>query len=169
MPNRGARQRKQWKSMGTGISQSASTNVTGIVAGAVSDTQPFTVLRIIGEYVISPGASNVVGDQMIVSLGIGVFSLDAIALGGTAVPDPEAEPDFPWLFWASHSLSTSQTGFNTSGDPQMGLRRRYDIRSMRKVKPREGLAMVFEFRDVNGAPTIDLTWVVNRVLIGVGS
>jgi len=49
----------------------------------------------------------------------------------------------------------------------MALRQSFDIRSMRKVKPREGVAMVVQFVDITGAPTADLHTTPVRTLIGL--
>jgi len=163
----GPRQRKVWKGMGTAIIQTSSTNVTGLVANPLSDTLPFTVLRMIGEYWIAPFGVNTLNDACVWTLGIGVVSEDAATLGGTAMPDPEDEPDYPWLFWAQHFMRQSIAAEETGGDPTMALRRSYDIRSMRKIKPRETVAMIFQFRDVNGAPSYSLMWGVTRVLVGL--
>ena len=165
--NFGPRAKKRWAGMGTAITQSVSADVTGIVAGFVEDVDPTTVLRIIGEYTIGPGGVNVVNDQCVWILGIGVFSKDAVTVGGTVMPDPEDEAGFPWLFWAQHIMVMQVAQQDSQGDPLMALRRSYDIRSMRKIGSREVLAQVFQFRDISGAPTYDLSWGVNRVLLAV--
>ncbi len=160
------RQRKHWVSMGTNITQQVSADVTGLVSGQVNRSSPFTVLRMIGEYSIGPGAVNVINDQCAWGLGIGVVSKDAADLGGTAMPDPIDEPDYPWLFWANHVLEMPVAQQDSLGDPRMVIRREYDVKSMRKIKVREALAQIFQFKDINGAPTFDLTWGITRVLIG---
>ncbi len=162
---RGTRMNKRWNKLGTNIAQSVSADVTGVVAGSFSYEEPFTVLRIMGEYQIFPSAVNVIDDQCAWTLGIGVFSTDAVTLGGTAMPDPEDEAEFPWLFWASHTMTMQVAQQHSNGDPQMALRRTYDVKTMRKVKPRETVVQVFQFRDIQGAPTYDLVFGRARILI----
>jgi len=159
-----ARKVKAWGHIGTNVIQQVSADVTGTVAVNLNRGSPFTVLRMIGEYAIFPGAVNVVDDMCAVSLGIGVFSLDAVTLGGTAMPDPEDEPQYPWLFWASHLFKQSIAAQNTDGSPAMGLRRAFDVRTMRKVARGQALAMVFQYRDISGAPTYDIAFERTRVL-----
>ncbi len=162
----GNRVRKQWGSVGTGITTQVSANITTIVAGFLSRTEAFTVMRLIGEYTIQPGAVNVINDQCVWTVGIGVVSNDA-ATANTSLPDPEDEPDYPWLYWASHNMSMQKAQQDSQGDPAMALRHTFDVHSMRKIKPREVLAVIIQFRDINGAPTYDLTWSKTRVLIGI--
>ena len=162
----GARQRKSWVSMGNNIINVLSSDATGIVAGGVTRDEPFTVLRMIGEWCIGPSQVNVINDTCAVSLAVGVVSTDAYTVGGTAVPDPESEVGFPWLYWQSFVLNMQKAQQDSQGDPFMSIRRTFDIRTMRKIKPRESLVQIFQYRDVSGTPFFDLAWGVTRVLIG---
>jgi len=163
----GTRVRKQWGSVGSSIINTASTNTTGIVAGFLARDESFTVMRLIGEYWIAPGAANVINDVMAISIGIGVVSVDAATLGGTAMPDPGTEPEYPWLYYGCHLMRMASANQDALGDPSMALRRTFDVHSMRKVKPREALVVVFQFEDINGSPTYDLGWCKTRVLVGI--
>ena len=165
---RGPRQSKEWVHIGTNIINQISADGTFVGASAFTADRPLTVLRMIGEYQISQGAVNVIQDTAAVTVAIGVFSADAVTLGGTAMPDPEDETAYPWLFWASHFMTQQIAAQNSDGDPQMSIRRTFDIRSMRKMKTRESLTYVFQYRDVSGAPTINIVLGRARVLIGKG-
>ncbi len=160
----GTRQKKEWNGLGT-----SSVNMTAngtFIAGTLAFAIPGTVLRIIGEYTISPTGSIVDGDRAIVSVGIGQFSTDAVALGATAMPDPEDEPEFPWLYYKSHSLV--YRGASTVGNELSAgsLRQSIDIRSMRKFKPRESFSVVLEYDDLAGTPAVTFQMGVMRVLFG---
>ena len=146
-----------------------SADVTGIVAGFVTTEIGLTVLRMIGEYTIAPSGANVISDVCVVSVGIGIVSSDAATLGGTAVPDPGVEFDYLWLFWQQHIMQQQVASQDSQGDPSMALRQGYDIRSMRKLKPRESLCQIFQYQDINGIPSYDLAWGKTRVLVGIGA
>ncbi len=100
--SRGPRQRKSWHHLTGGfiLLTANSTNLGSFFA----PNEPATFLRLLGEYVIGPTSAPVVGDKAIVTVGIGVVSVDAATLGASAMPDPEDEPDYPWLYWASHGI-----------------------------------------------------------------
>jgi len=166
--SKGTRQRKLWRSAGASTTVSSSTNSTTTIPPDLNDnTHPFTVLRMLGNFVIHPTAVNVLGDRWTFAVGIGVFSQDAIAVGGSALPDPIGDENYPWLYWYSAFFQMSVARRETEGDPSMGTRVAFDIRSMRKVKPREGLIMVVQYIDESGAPTAQINVAATRVLIGL--
>ncbi len=160
--HRGRRMAKEWiNSLTAGNSFTADATA---ILGSVSFNVPGTVLRMIGEYIIAPTAAPVAGDEAVISIGIGFVSGDAFTLGSTAMPDPGAEPQFPWLFWSSHVLRYTTTAL--PADLGVGtLRRQFDIKSMRKFKPRETLVMVAEYADSAGAPPIRISCAPYRVLV----
>jgi len=121
-----------------------------------------TILRMLGEYVITPTSAPTTNDEARVTVAIGVISADAVA--ANAAPDPGLEPDYPWLFWASHALrfASTATDPNSAG---ASVRAGFDIRSMRKMKPRETLIAVAEYEDFVGAPPLTLSWAAVRVLV----
>ena len=160
----GPRQAKLWGSF-PGLSVSLTAN--GTFAGPVLDASaPQTVLRMLGEYVIAPDAATVNQDCADVGVGIAVVSTDAATLGATALPDPASEPDYPWLYWATHPFFFNQTGVDPNGAYAQG-RFSFDIRSMRKMKARESLVLVVEYVDVAGAPPLQFVSATTRVLLGI--
>ncbi len=166
---RGSRQRKEWNSLGSTAAPIALTgSSTAIVAGTLDFQAAVTVLRMLGEYTINPGAAAPVsGDSCRIGVGIGVISSDAATLGATAAPDPNAEAEYPWLYWAVHPMvfrSTSQDPSSAAAS----VRHRFDVRSMRKIKPRESLVMIVEYLNNNGDPEITFFGGTVRVLIGTG-
>ena len=159
-----ARRRKEWNSINAfGVDLAADG--TSLVAG-LSVAAAVTVMRMIGEYSISTDGAPTALDEATIIVGIGVISTDAFAAGGGSTPDPGGEAEYPWLYWASHKLY-----FPTGTDGYTGdcgnFRRSFDIRSMRKMKPRETLAFIMEYSDMVGTPALRFTAGATRVLIGV--
>ena len=72
------------------------------------------------------------------------------------MPDPLDEPDYPWLYWGAHTFMYPATAspLTPTGDPRQSLRQVLDIRSMRKLKPREQLVTCVQYSDVAGTPGI---------------
>ncbi len=166
------RQAKQWDSL-PGTDQAMTADNTFAASGTLTqlaDT-PFTVLRMLGEYIIGPTSVTVAGDRCDIGVGICVTSTDAFALGATALPDPLGEPDYPWLYWAAHTFNFPAATSGTAGEGPQGLtgsvRHRFDIRSMRKIKPRESLSMVLQYADLSGTPPMTFVAGPIRVLVGL--
>ena len=172
MANRGAtapRMRKEWQSInGTFQSMTAA----GTVIGAnLPFTNPTTVLRMLGSYILGSTGVATAGDECAITVGIGVVSTDAATLGATAMPDPGGEPDYPWLYWASHVLFFPSTAAATveQGDKSIVGQARvaFDIKSMRKISPRQSLIWVAEYVDSSGTPPIRWSSGITRVLVGL--
>ena len=154
---------KEWNSIPS-ISLALTADATSL-GGALSPGTSATVLRMLGEYIIVPTSAPAALDQVKVAVGIGVISGDAFAAGSASVPDPAGEPDYPWLFWAEHSLYFGTTSVDPSS---LGatVRRQFDIRSMRKMKPRETLAMIVQYANIAGNPPLSMLISQTRVLLG---
>ncbi len=164
---RSARQHKRWVQMGTNTRNAIAADGTFLVSQDVSRDEPFTVLRMIGEYSVGPSGVNVINDAVAIGFGIGVVSSDAFVVGGTAVPDPIGDVGYPWLFWSNHMFEQTIARQESEGDPLMALRRTFDIRTMRKVSPGQSVAQIFQYVNISGNPTIRINWGITRVLIGV--
>ena len=160
---RGPRMAKHWHTI-PGISIAFTVDNTAAGGGLALDG-PFTVLRMLGEYTIAPTSAPTIGDKVTIGFGIGVVSSDAFAVGGSAMPDPvTTDQDYPWLYWADHDfffpVNSVESALATTS-----LRRAFDIKSMRKMKPRETLAMVIQYVDSVGAPPITVEASQTRVLV----
>ena len=81
------------------------------------------------------------------------------------MPDPATDANYPWLYWASHKLFFTSSGNSGEGGAGYSLRRSFDIKSMRKLKPSESLAFVFQYSDIAGAPPLQFTAGQTRVLL----
>ena len=159
-----AKQRKHWH-------QLASNQVDEFTGAATilidffedSDRDPFTVIRMLGEVQVAPDEAGVVaGDACIVTFGIGVVSSDAAAVGSSAMPDPAAEADYPWLWWHSVLLQ-----FPTIGESlAQGVRTvQVESKGMRKLGPGQALALIAQYADLGGFPPVDVLASV-RFLVG---
>ena len=159
-----ARQAKEWRVMAA-ISRGFTADATN-TGGSLNFSQPATVLRMLGEYSIQATSAPVALDAVYVTVAVGVVSTDARNLGATAMPDPAEEPEYPWLFWASHLMRWNSSTISEN-DGSGYLRRAIDIRSMRKIKPRETLTWVFQYEDGGGNPPINVQNELTRVLVGL--
>jgi len=160
----GRRMAKKWSSM-PGIAQPFTASGTTAMT-SLQFVEPFTVLRMIGSFMLRATDNVVALDTAQVVIGIAVLSTDAFA--ANQMPDPGAEPEYPWLYW-----SESTVHFGTTASPDAGaagagvIRRDFDIRSMRKVKPRESLAVIGQYVDIVGAPPLTMDFDQTRVLLAV--
>jgi len=158
---RGRRMPKHWHAItGVEISMTSSAVFAG---GSLALDGPWTAIRMLGEYIIGLDAAPTAQDACQIGVGIGVVSSDAAALGATALPDPITEPEYPWLYWTNHRFFFTSTDLlaNVMG----AVRVPFDIRSMRKLKPRESLAVVVEYSDIAGAPAMQFSMSTTRVLV----
>ncbi len=165
----GARLQKRWEGL---AATTLDITVAGTypLSGSLAITVPTTVLRMIGEYIIAPTAVIQSQDQIFFTVGIAVISTDAATLGATAMPDPLGEPGFPWLYYMGHSLQWGAACSGTAGQGPQGaagsLRHSFDVKTMRKIKPRETLIMIGEYTDSAGTPPISVLTGPTRVLVG---
>ncbi len=163
------RMRKEWQSI-PGVFQSQTANGT-IIGSSLAFTNPTTVLRCLTEYLFGPTGVATAGDGCSITCGLCVVSTDAATLGASAVPDPAGEMDYPWLYWASHMFEFPSATSSTAGQgDQSGMgtvRRVVDVKSMRKITPRQSLVWVFEYVDNAGIPPMTVDIGITRVLVGL--
>jgi len=161
---RAPRKEKQWAGFpGTVLALTGSGTNLGT---SIPFTSVQTIMRMIGEYVIVPTSDPVATDHATVAVGICKVSTDAFTLGATAMPDPNAEPEFPWLYWASHDFYFG----DTSADPNSAgatLRHSFDVRTMRKFRPGESAVVVVQYANVAGFPPLTFTYGQIRALLTI--
>ena len=156
------RMAKHWDEIGAATVAFGGSST--ILTAALAFDEAWTVIRLLGEYSVGPGVAPVAGDQVAIGVGIGVVSSDAVAAGAGSMPDPVLEPGYPWLYWADHRLSFSSTSVDPSSN-SASLRRAFDVKSMRKIKPRESLVLVAEYLNIVGDPPINFLAGKTRVLV----
>ena len=158
----GPRRNKTW--FGIAANFISMTSETTFLANSLSSGVQTTVLRTFGEYVIQPESALVALDRAVVTVAIGVVSTDAFGVGVTAMPDPADEFDYPWLYWASHAIWAG----TMSADPNSQattVRKAFDVKSMRKINPRESLAMIVQYSNSAGTPPLAFFAGGMRVLL----
>ena len=124
-------------------------------------------MRLIGEYTIAATSAPAASDEVVIGVGIGVVSTDAAGAGSSAMPDPLGEPEYPWLYWKAHPLFFAGTDPEGAGQ-NYSLRQSFDVKSMRKLKPRESLVLVLQYLDVAGTVPITIAHGHTRVLLAIG-
>ncbi len=155
---------KAWLGL-PGVITSFSTAGTGLGSGTLNFTSPGTILRChTPDLLALMDSSKQVGDVIRLTLGLGIFSTDAAA--ATAFPDPADEPEYPWLMWDDISLRSEATSAGGYAIGSTVVRRRYDVKAMRRFKPGQTLAWVLQRGNVSGAPTTHFLMAQTRVLIG---
>jgi len=157
------RMRKDWFGI-PGISLAFTGSGTQI-GGGLSFQQDATVLRMIGEYVIKTTSAPEVGDVARIACALGRVSTDAATVGATAVPDPNGEPQFPWLYWADHPFFFNAT--TQIGDDSLARVVRFDIRTKRKFDPSETLLWCVEYANISGDPPMQVILGQVRVLVAL--
>ena len=164
----GQRKEKSWLRM-IGATSSLSADSTTLVTATLFaiPAPPFTIMRMLGEYLITPTANVTALDAVRITVGIGLFSADAIIAGGASLSDPAGDEDYPWMYWAEHQVrftaSAAPVGLNAN--VASSFRVPFDIGSMRKVRPARDLGFVVSYTDVVGAPPITISAGSTRLLI----
>ena len=133
------------------------------LGGGLSSGVPFTLLRMLGEYVIVPRSGAVALDNVEIGVGIARVSSDAFTAGAAFMPDPIGDEDFPWLYWASHKVIYHATALDPSS-PGAAVRRAFDIKTMRKFKPSETVALIVQYVDIVGTPALQVSVGTTRIL-----
>ncbi len=166
--NRGnfpARKDKSWSAIPS-IALAGFTGNATVSGASIAFTQASTIMRMLGEYVIAPlgGGTFAATDACTISIGIGVISSDAFALGATSFPDPGGEPEYPWLYWAMHFIYFGDL-VGSANHAGVIVRKAFDVKSMRKVKPRQSLVFIAQYSDHSGTPPMELQVASTRVLL----
>jgi len=153
---RSTRMTKTWSNVNIGGSAnlaSASTNILGLVSVVL---QPETILRAIGEVFVSIRTATTALDEAIITFGLGIVSADAASAGGTSMPDPADEPEYPWMWWHTHHFF-SAFAVDGTGSDEFGvgmIRIPVLTKAMRKVKPQQAVVLLAQYEDIAGTPAL---------------
>jgi len=142
----GSRRKTQWAGMGNSSGAAALPTYITLTAGVASILSTglivrgasgliiegeVTITRMIAEYtaVLDSETADV---QATMAIGCGLVRQEAIDVGVTALPSPEDDPDFEWLYYAVHGMrnepvSALQTDIST-------LRKSLDVRGQRILR-----------------------------------
>jgi len=155
---------KKWSPM-PALSASAATD--GNKGGSqIAIASPSTILRIRGSWWCGLGIGKQAGDAGTVTLAIGIVSTDAATLGATALPDPQSEISYPWLWWDEVDLHSFITGDAEEVGVSVCERRVIDTKAMRRVQAGQSLALILEYSGIVGAQAIQTEVTTCRVLFG---
>ena len=160
---RGPTRLKHWHSIPASVDRLSATGTTLLGALAFVGS-PTTILRAIGEYAIAPTSAGVALDACTITLVMGVVSTDAATVGASALPDPNAEPEYPWLWWSSHTFHESTTD-PASAEATAGGRWSFDNRAMRILRAGQTLVFVAEYADQGGVPPYTIAAGATRILV----
>jgi len=161
------KRRKSWNVL-LAIAQNIVGNAT-VLGSALQFTESGnTVLRMMGEYIITPNGTIAAEDQATVTVAIGVVSSDAFDLGATAIPDPAGEPEYGWLYWQSHRFEfVAATPASDQGNAGGAIRHSFDVRSQRKMGAGQSLCWVLQYVNTTGNPNLRISLGQCRVLLAL--
>ena len=118
-----------------------------------------TVIRIHGEVIINVTARTAANDSCVCAMGMILQSSAAISAGVASMPDPATEIDSSWLWHRQVGIRTNVAPPN--GTDILGNRMiLIDNKSMRKVKPNQGLVLIV--RNLVQTGTITFTVVASH-------
>ena len=157
-----ARMIKEWGAIP--LSNQALTGDGTTLGGSLAFVAAATIMRCLGEYVITPTSTPTGGDAVAIAIGLGIASTDAVTAGAGSLPDPSGEGDFPWLYWKRHAFFMADGAVA----PRIAnaLRMEFDVRSMRRIRPGQSLFWVSEYADIAGTPPMQCILTGVRVLFG---
>ena len=152
---------KSWTDLlGISLSTAAASTILGT---SLAFGSPATILRMRGQILLNFDAAADNSRQN-VGIGIGIISSDAFAAGAGSVPDPLSETDYPWLWWSTIPLVNDLQIAGESLQLAVVARVEVDSKAMRKVKPGQSLAVIYQTSAAVSATNIQQANI--RVLIG---
>jgi len=155
---------KEWVNI-PGSTLQLTANGTSVFASGLNLAASSTLVRCRGEMIINRDTGTIVaGDECRIALGLGIVSTDAFAAGAGSLPDPEDQPEYPWLWWQSIPFFFQNATAGEFLGPEGSVRRVIDTKAMRKVKSGQSLVMIAQYVDVTGAPPMNLSMGQVRVL-----
>ena len=131
----------------------AAQTVGAVSVGAIVG-QAFTIVRLRGTYTVHMD-TGAIGDGQLVGLGLAVVSEDAFTVGGAgSMPSPIDDAGFPFIW---HRLFMLQASTATESDDSFTANERGEIdsKAMRKMKPGQVLAFIWDGIILAGSPTTD--------------
>jgi len=116
-----------------------------------------TAIRIIGDLTFQYTVSVTITDSLSsVDVGIGVTSAEAFAAGGTSLPSPTAQDQYPPRGWLYAATLPVWEKAESTGVIHHAARFQFDLRAMRKID-KGVLFMVIEQNNVTVGGSMQLT------------
>ena len=145
------KQRLSWDlGPGGGAPTGFSAATTGILGAGVSPlVGTITIRRLRGEILYSILSLAAATDRVRMTSGIAVVSTDAfVDVGATAMPDPDDDMAYPWLWWDTVLINPETTTVGLDGITS--IRRVVDSKAMRIMREDQILAWMVQFLDESG-------------------
>jgi len=132
---------KQWT--GTQNGTPVTIGTTQIAMLSFSGSERITMLRLRGSLLVV-ATPNAAADNDYAAFGVIVVSDQALAVGGTSIPGPIANPEAPWVW---HQYVPLMDVVSTAADAaSIGLNHvvEIDSKAMRKVGPNDSIVLIGE-------------------------
>ena len=155
---------KEWE-LASGSDHAISTDTTTIVGTGMMFDSSQTILRLRGNIWAAFDETVQAGDTIRLVVGIGVVSQDAFAAGAGSLPEPNEDPQYPWMWWGEMALES----FAAAPISAFGVSAQHlviDSKAMRRVRATQTLVTVIQSRLASGAPVTNVKMGSLRVLIG---
>ena len=161
----GSRMTKRWEGIFSAGRVSMTAEGTFVLGTSAAFVEAGTILRLIGEVVVVPQATGITdNDAANITMGVALVSSDAAELGATAMPDPDDEAQYDWLWWWTTTIDIPNA--SEFGGAASSARVPIASKAMRRFKPRSSLVVVAQYTDITGLPGINAS-VGLRFLRGV--
>jgi len=143
--NRKTRRETLWLGFATGTTTLAAASTASLIGSLNASAlalRPFTVVRVRGFWHVRSDQTSAL-EAWGCSIGYSVVTDQAIAIGVTAVPTPEADKGSSKFF--VHESMYGVLGFITGvGTQEIGNSAKYDSKAMRKVELGSDIAITLE-------------------------
>ena len=119
-------------------------------AGVVAVDEKFTIVRMRGELTMALQTVSAVDEGYHLTYGIGIVSADAFAVGASAVPNPQDDPEWPWMFHGFTAMISPSATLSDIGSAAV-VRVPVDVKAMRILNPNETVFMAIDALEVGTA------------------
>ncbi len=144
---------KTWTGVTMGETSILSTTQAALGGIGITVSSRSTLLRIRGNILVK-ATPDAIGDDAVAGLGIAIVSTDALVVGGTSLPGPLGDPDWPGWIW--HQYVPLMAGSASLGGDDIGsfVRVPVDSKAMRKMGPNESIAVIGHLSAVTYAAVV---------------
>ena len=123
-------------------------------SGVEPATEKVTIVRIRGELMIQLATVSAADEGFVWTYGIGIVSADAFAVGASAVPNPQDDMDWPWMYHG-FTQTVAPTGTLADIGSASVVRIPVDVKAMRILDLNQTLFMAIDALEL-GTATADV-------------
>jgi len=149
-----------WNGVSSSLTVTSGSSGIQDVSGAFG--QSGTIVRIRGNILASLD-SPTINEKTAVAMGIIRTTEEQLAVGITAIPNPQADLDADWQWHGFLPLQAVVDVTSGAGSQENVGRLVIDSKAMRKVRQGENLTFVVDNTAISGTPEIDVTFGI-RIL-----